>query len=178
MSRVTGSKKPAAPKPAEGAGNGGRPITGASIRDRLATFRAQLGVTIADTSQAIAEGQPRQKAVFGDRILQGSELTKAKSALVDMQKALKALKPVAGDRAPATSVVRAPGSRPGGGFRAMYGMALRDDLFRFRTDVGVTLRELEAGITSGKLKGDDKKEAQAAIKHLKQAVKDLTPGPR
>jgi hypothetical protein len=174
--KINGPKKPAAPKPA-GPGNVVRPMYGIFIRDRLAEFRSQLGVTIADTQHAIAQGKPKQAAVFGDGVLQGAELTKAKAALADMQKALKALKPAFGGpgTAPTTADVRADLGRPGGGFVAMYGVVLRDDLSRFRTGVGSTITDIQAAITSGQLKGNDKKEAQAAIKFLKQAVKDLGP---
>jgi hypothetical protein len=155
-----------------------RPMYGIFIRDNVAKFRNEITATLNDTKTAIAHGSPKGKEVFGDGVLQGTELTKAKAAAKDLDKAIKALKPVFGDTGiprPIMNPVR-PGTFPGAGggtIRPMYGMALRDDLAGFKTSISGNIKEIKAAITSGQLKGADKTEAQKALKYLDAALKDL-----
>ena len=151
---------------------------GIFIRDNVAKFRTEISATLADTKQAIAAGG-KGKEVFGDGVLQGAELTRAKAAAKDLEKALKALKPVfPGLPTPIMNPVR-PGTFPGatatgpGVIRPMYGMALRDDLAKFKSEISTNVTDIRAAINSGQLKGADKTEAQKAIKYLDAALKDL-----
>ena len=57
--------------------------------------------------------------------------------------------------------------------RPMYGMALRDDLAKFKSEISTNVQDIRAAINSGQLKGADKTEAQKAIKYLDAALKDL-----
>ncbi len=150
---------------------------GIFIRDNVAKFRNGISATLADTNKAIAAGKPKGKEVFGDGVLQGAELTKAKAAAKDMEKALKALKPVfPGLPTPIMNPVRPgtfPGAGGGGTIRPMYGIALRDDLASFKSEISTNMKDIRAAINAGQLKGADKTEAQKALKYLDAALKDL-----
>ena len=151
---------------------------GIFIRDNVAKFRTEISTTLTDTKKAIANGSAKGKEVFGDGILQGSELTKAKAAAKDLEKALKALKPVFPNLPKPTGIPTPimnpfPGAGGGGGIRPMYGIALRDDLSKFRTEIQTNVQDIRAAINSGQLRGTDKTEAQKAIKYLDAALKDL-----
>ena len=164
-----------------GGGNVIRPMYGIFIRDNVARFRNEIGSTLNDTKQAIAHGDPTGKAIPGDGILQGAELKKAKLAVKELEKAIKALKPVfpnlPGGRGPILNPVRPGGGGigvgGGGGIHPMYGVVFRDDLSKFRTEIQTNIRDIRAGINSGELKGTAKTEAQKAIKYLEAAAKDL-----
>jgi hypothetical protein len=152
-----------------------RPMYGVVIRDSLSKFRRELQVTIDDTKQAIADGKPKAKEVFGDGVLQGSELTKAKNALKDLEKAIKHLKPVfpgLGD-APARggADTRRDLGREPGRIVPMYGVVFRDDLSRFRDQIGSVVRDIKAGMSS--LKPNEQTEAKKALTSLQAALKDL-----
>ena len=166
------------PKPVSGSGGRTtiRPMYGVFIRDQVATFRAQIENTIKDTKAAIAAGDPKAKAIPGNFKLEGTEVTKAKKAVKDLEKAVKALKPVFGNTGPGTVGNTNPGGRttaPGGGMIAMYGIVFRDDLTAYRTEVNKNLMDIRAAINNGSLKGEAKAEAQKAVKYLEAAVKDL-----
>ena len=154
---------------------------GIFIRDNVAKFRTEIAATLADTNKAIAAGKPGRE-IMSDGVLQGTELTRAKAAAKDLEKALKALKPVfPGLRSPPSpsgpSVTRPTiNPFPGGGvIRPMYGIALRDDLAKFRTGIQGNMQDIRAAINAGQLKGADKTEAQKALKYLEAALKDLGP---
>ena len=175
--KISNTPKPAAPIRPGGGGNI-RPLYGVVIRDNLAKFRAEIGVTLSDTKKAIAEGEPKGREIPGDGVLQGSELKKAKLAVKDLDKALKALKPVFGNlgvpKAVSDSTARADLSRPvGPGPIALYGVVFRDDLSKFRGEIKTNISDVRAAINSGSLKGNDKLEAQKALKYLEAALKDL-----
>jgi len=152
-----------------------RPMYGVFIRDNLAKFRNELQVTIDDTKSAVAAGKPRAKEVFGDGVLQGSELTKAKAALKDLESALKQLKPVfPGLGAPprnAASSTRTDMGRSPGRIVPMYGVVLRDDLSRFRSQISGLISDIKAGMTT--LREAEQKEAKRAVTLLQAALKDL-----
>lgn len=152
-----------------------RPMYGIFIRDNLARFRNELQVTIDDTKQAISDGSPRGKEVFGDGVLQGKELSKAKEAVKDLERAIKQLKPVFSSlgSAPATagSATRADMGRSPGRIVPMYGVVLRDDLSRFRSQVNALVGDIKNGMSS--LKTNEQKEAKKAITSLNAALKDL-----
>ena len=155
---------------------------GIFIRDNVARFRTEISATLADTKKAIAGGKPG-KEVRGDGVLQGTELTRAKAAAKDLEQALKALKPVFPGLAQPTRPIMnvfpgVGGGGGGGGIRPMYGIALRDDLAKFRTGIQTNVQDIRAAINSGQLKGPDKAEAQKAIKYLEAALKDLNPAVR
>ena len=76
-----------------------RPRYGIFIRDNVAKFRTQIAATLADTNKAIAGGKPG-KEVLGDGVLQGTELTRAKAAAKDLEKALKYLETALKDLGP------------------------------------------------------------------------------
>lgn len=169
--RVTGPKPPAVNRPSRPVI---RPMYGVFIRDHLAKFRNEIRATIDDTNKAIKEGHPRQKAVFGDGVLQGTEVTKAKAAVKDLEKALKALKPVfpglgAAPKTTASETARNMG-RPAGPI-AMYGVVFRDDLSRFRTQISNVIADIKAGMNT--LKPAEKAEAKKALTSLQAALKDL-----
>lgn len=156
-----------------------RPMYGVVIRDNLAKFRAEIGVTISDTKTAIAQGDPKGTEMPGDGVLQGSELKKAKAAVKDLEKAFKALKPVFGDlgtpkpvsdRDARANIGRTP---TGSGPIAMYGVIFRDDLSKFRGEIQTNISDIRAAINGGQLKGTAKTEAQKALKFLDAAMKDL-----
>jgi hypothetical protein len=154
-----------------------RPMYGVFIRDNLAKFRREIQGTIDMTKEAIKDGSPRGKEIFGDGILQGKELTKAKAAVKDLEKAVKALKPVFPGLGPAPTVNPAPrgggtiGGRPGGVAIAMYGVVFRDDLSRFRSAISDTIGDIKAGMSS--LKPAERTEAKKALASLQAALKDL-----
>jgi len=148
---------------------------GVFIRDNLAKFRREIQGTIDMTKEAIKEGSPRGKEVFGDGILQGKELTKAKAAVKDLEKAVKALKPVfpglGAAPKPAAGAGGTIGGRPGGVAIAMYGVVFRDDLSRFRSAISDTINDIKAGMST--LKPAEKTEAKKALASLQAALKDL-----
>lgn len=156
-----------------------RPMYGIFIRDELARFRSGIGVTLDNTKRAIAEGNPTGPEVFGDGVLQGNELKKAKAAVKDLEKALAALKPVFGDAPrpainPMPSGSAAPKSSvPGGSAIAMYGVVFRDDLSRFRDGIRQSIGQIEEGLKGGALKPKETAEAKKAVKYLKAALADL-----
>lgn len=169
-----------------------RPMYGIFIRDELSKFRAGINTTLDNTKLAIAQGNPTGPEVFGDGVLQGTELKKAKAAVKDLEKALKALKPVFGD-VPRPAINPMPGSMtgstgatrpssPGGMPIAMYGVVFRDDLSRFRDGISGSIRQIEAGLKDGALKPKEAAEAKKAVKYLKAALADLNrtnwPAPR
>ncbi len=175
MTKITGPK----PKPI-GPGGGGspiRPMYGVFIRDQVATFRAQINQTIKDTKAALKAGDPKAIAIPGNFKLEGTEWKKANAAVKDLEKAVKALKPVFGNTGPGTTgdTGRAgrPVGGPGGGMIAMYGIVFRDDLTAYRSSVNKNLMDIRAAINNGSLKGEAKAEAQKAVKYLESAVKDL-----
>ncbi len=168
--------RPVTPSPVRpGGGNIIRPMYGVFIRDNLAKFRNEIQVTVDDTKQAIAAGKPKAKEVFGDGILQGSELTKAKAALKDLEKAVKALKPVfPGLGAPkpaAGSSTRTDMGRSPGRIAPMYGVVFRDDLSKFRTQITGVIADIKAGMKT--LKPAEQAEAKKALTSLQAALKDL-----
>lgn len=154
-----------------------RPMYGVFIRDNLAKFRREIQGTLNDTKEAIKAGDPRGKEIFGDGILQGKELTKAKAAVKDLEKAIKALKPVFPGLGPSPTVNPAPRTVGGtgrgglGGPVAMYGVVFRDDLSRFRSQISDTIADIKAGM--GTLKPAEKAEAKKALASLQAALKDL-----
>lgn len=174
--KITGPKAPSTGVIRPGGGGNIRPLYGVVIRDNLQKFRNGISVTLQDTKKAIAAGDPKAKEVFGDGVLQGSELKKAKAAVKDLDKALKALKPVFPqiEAAKPKDTGSADLGRPlGGGAIAMYGVVFRDDLSKFRTEISTNIRDIRAAINGGTLKGNDKAEAQKALKYLDSALKDL-----
>ena len=153
---------------------------GIFIRDNVAKFRNDITNTLNDTKRAIADGNPKGKQVFGDGVLQGTELTRAKAAAKDMEKAIKSLKSVfpnlgGGIPTPIMNVFPGAGGAggAGGGIRPMYGMMLRDDLSKFRSEITTNIADITGAINTGQLKGADKTEAQKALKYLNTALKDL-----
>ncbi len=181
-------KQPASASQRISGGGMVRPMYGIFIRDELAKFRAGISTTLTNTQQAIAQGNPTGPEVFGDGVLQGNELKKAKAAVKDLEKALKALKPVFADQ-PLPAINPMPGgmtgarpSSPGGIAIAMYGVVFRDDLSRFRDGISSSIRSIEAGIKEGSLKPKEVTEAKKAVKYLKAALADLNrtnwPAPR
>lgn len=178
MTRVTGNP----PKPT---GTGGRttirPMYGVFIRDQVATFRAQINQTIKDTKAALKAGDPKGTAIPGNFKLEGTEWKKANAAVKDLERAVKALKPVFGSTGPATVGDTSRSNRTGGsgttlpgpGPIAMYGIVFRDDLTAYRSSVNKNLMDIRAAINNGALKGEAKAEAQKAVKYLESAMKDL-----
>jgi hypothetical protein len=174
MTRVTRN-------PAPTTGTGGRtpirPMYGVFIRDQVATFRAQINQTIKDTKAALKAGDPKAKAIPGNFKLEGTEWKKANLAVKDLERAVKALKPVFGNTGPATTGdtnrTGRPSGGPGGGMIAMYGIVFRDDLTAYRSSVNKNLMDIRAAINNGGLKGEAKAEAQKAVKYLESALKDL-----
>src|SRR5881392_2512120 len=73
-----------------------RPMYGVFIRDQVAQYRNMLSATLGDLKTGIKAGKQNKHAVARDGILEGSELTKAKKAALDVSKAIKELKPVFG----------------------------------------------------------------------------------
>ena len=173
MTRVTGNT----PKPTRpGGGTVIRPMYGVFIRDSVASLRNGIQATLKDTKAAIAAGDPKAKAIPGNFRLEGTEITKAKKAVKDLEKAVKALKPVFGNTGPGSGAATARSNRPAagnGGMIAMYGIVFRDDLRTYRTEVNKNLMDIRAAINNGSLKGEAKAEAQKAVKYLESAVKDL-----
>ena len=172
-SRIGGPKPPATGT----IGAGGpvvRPMYGVFIRDNLARFRTEIGVTIADTKKALnTKGE-----------LSAAESNKAKAAVDHLQSAMAALKPVFASlgaaKTPTTGAVRADMGRGGtGGVVPMYGVVFRDDLSRFRNEINSNVRDIQAAINNGQLKGPEKAEAQKALGYLKAALRDVgaTPNP-
>jgi hypothetical protein len=179
-------KTPKAPNPGiNNAGKPGgmviRPMYGVFVRDSVAKFRTDLSATLNDTKKAIAKGNaivrknPKAPEVFGDGKLQGSELKSAKAAVKELEKAIKALKPVFQDFTLPTAPPTLPAGAGSGVIRPMYGVTLRDDLTKFREEAEANLRAINGAINSGELKGPAKTEAQKAVKFLKTAIQDLGP---
>jgi hypothetical protein len=155
-----------------------RPMYGVFIRDQVATFRAQINQTIKDTKAALKAGDPKATAVPGNFRLEGTEWKKANAAVKDLEKAVKALKPVFSSTGPAATGDTGRAGRPttggpGGGMIAMYGIVFRDDLTAYRSSVNKNLMDIRAAINNGALKGEAKAEAQKAVKYLESAMKDL-----
>lgn len=152
-----------------------RPMYGVFIRDQVATYRNQLTQTLNDLKAGIKKGQPHKHAIPRDGILEGSELTKAKKAAVAVDRAIKQLKPVFGSSFPAANPKAAQNQlgRPGGGFVAMYGVILADDLSKYRTGINADISAIKTAIDKGQLTGDAKTEATKALKSLNSALKAL-----
>ena len=153
-----------------------RPMYGVFIRDQVAQYRDMLGATLGDLKAGIKTGKPHKHAVARDGILEGSELTKAKKAAIAVDKAMKELKPVFGNSWPNPMNAdsgRASLGRPGGGFVAMYGVILADDLTKYRTGISNDIAAIKNAIDSGELKGTAKTEATKAMKDLNRALKAL-----
>jgi hypothetical protein len=73
-----------------------------------------------------------------------------------------------------------------GGIRPMYGISIRDDLSKFRGEIGKTITDTKLAIKEGDpkgpqvfgdgvLQGKELKDAKKALKHLEQAQKALKP---
>ncbi len=146
---------------------------GVFMRDQMKSYREAIQATITNTNNAIKHGKPNAKEIAGDGVLQGKELTKAKAAVKDLQKALAQLKPVFGGGGPILNTTGQGAGLGGGSIMPMYGIVFRDDLNKFRTDINGSIRNMNAAIADGQFKGEALKEAKAAIKYLKAAVKDL-----
>src|SRR4051794_23142805 len=97
VSRVQGPGNAVLP----GGGGTIRPMYGIFIRDSVAKFRDGITATLNDTKKAIAMGKAKGPEVIGDGVLQGKEMTKAKAAVKDLEKAVKSLKPVFANIEPA-----------------------------------------------------------------------------
>lgn len=172
------------PKPVSGSGGRTtiRPMYGVFIRDQVATFRAQISETIKDTKAALKAGDPKATAIPGNFRLEGTEWKKANAAVKDLERAVKALKPVFGNTGPGTVGDTSRSNRTGGssgvlpgpGPIAMYGIVFRDDLTAYRSSVNKNLMDIRAAINNGGLKGEAKAEAQKAVKYLEAALKDLS----
>jgi hypothetical protein len=161
-----------------------RPMYGIAIRDDLTGFRSGILGTISDINKAVAAGQ-----------LKGTELTEAHTALGHLNKALGDLKrvgvgPIAtGNPATGNSGVVDPGvlnaighggnvnpgtiGVGGGVIRPMYGIAITDDLQRFRNEINQTVTDINKAINNGQLKGQELTEAKQAATDLKTALADL-----
>lgn len=160
-----------------GGGTPIRPMYGVFIRDQVATFRAQINQTIKDTKAALKAGDPKGTAIPGNFRLEGTEWKKANAAVKDLEKAVKALKPVFGNTGSPTVGDTGRAGRianPGPGPIAMYGIIFRDDLTAYRSSVNKNLMDIRAAINNGGLKGEAKAEAQKAVKYLEAALKDLS----
>ncbi len=164
---IGGANGPKNPTVRPGGGGNIRPMYGVFMRDQMKSFRDDISTTINKTKTAIARGKPNAKEVAGDGILQGKELTKAKAAVKDLEKAMKALKPVFGGQ------VARPSDNGMGNIAPMYGIVFRDDLSRFRDGIKDSMRDMNAAIAAGQFKGEALKEAKLAVKHLKAALTDL-----
>src|SRR5947209_15609901 len=82
---------------------------------------------------------------------------------------------------------RTPPTTIGGGvIRPMYGIAIRDDLFKFRNEIGKTIDDTQKAINAGdpkapvvfgdgKLEGSEVTKAKKALHHLQLAQKQLKP---
>lgn len=152
---------------------GGTPLSGGVIRDNLRAFRTDLTGTIKLTRSAIAAGDPKKRAIRSDGVLQGSELTKAKAAVRDMERALKSLSvnvPTLGVGEPAKAAAKKPAPPPGP--VALYGMVLRDDLQDFTDNITQLISDITAGLS--KLRPAEKADANKALAHLRAALKDLS----
>ncbi len=158
-----------------------RPLYGVFIRDQVAGIRSGIEGTVDTLKKGIEKGSMSAKEVRGDGKLQGLELKSAKAAVYDLQKAIDALAPVTGGnpgpilnpiRGGGAGISGTTGSR-GGSPIALYGVVLRDDLAKYRSEINSNIMTIQAGINSGQLKGTAKKEAQAAVKALKVALGDL-----
>jgi hypothetical protein len=157
-------------------GGGGmiRPMYGVFIRDQVAQYRNMLSVTLSDLKKGIKAGSPDKTAIKRDGKLEGTEVTKAKKAAVAVDKAMKALKPVFGGLPTVNSQAGANGlGRAGGGFVAMYGVILADDLTKYRTGIKDDIASISAAVKDGSLKGDAKTEANKALKSLNTALTAL-----
>lgn len=158
-------------------GGGGviRPLYGVFIRDQVESYRNQLGVTLSDLKAGIRAGKPNKHAIPRDGILQGSELTKAKKAAVAVDKAIKQLKPVYGERMGALNLAQGRNQlgRPPGQIIAMYGVMLADDLTKYRRGISADISTIKNAIDNGQLAGPAKTEAQKAIRNLNSALKAL-----
>ena len=153
-----------------------RPLYGVFIRDQVAQYRNMLNVTLGDLKKDIRHGQPSKRAVPRDGRLQGSELTKAKKAAVAVDKAIKQLKPVFGNRLPPvnTDAGRNALGRPGGDVHvALYGVVLADDLTKYRSGIQSDIDAISTAISNGQLAGPAKTEATKALKNLRSALTAL-----
>jgi len=151
------------------------PMYGVAIRDQVAQYRNMLNVTLSDLKEGIKDGQPGKKAIKGDGILQGSELTKAKKAAIAVDKAIKQLKPVFGSGFGPLNLQAGRNAlgRPPGQVVALYGVALMDDLTQYRRGISGDIAKIQNAIDSGQLAGVAKTEAQKAIRNLNSALKAL-----
>ncbi len=163
---------------ATGVGGGGvvRPLYGVFIHDQVAALRANLNVTLSDLKAGIKAGSPGAKQIVGDGKLEGIEVKEAKSAAVQLGKALSALKPVFGngevnDKAARVSLGRA-NSDPAHPI-AMYGVFLADDLKKYQTDISNNIATIQQGLANKTLSGDAATEATKALKNLQSALKVL-----
>ena len=170
MPKISTPRSPVAVRP--GGGNVIRPMYGVFIRDNLAKFRMDISSTLDSTKKAIAKGQPNAKVVAGDGVLQGAELTKAKAAVKDLEKALKAIKGGGIGIGPAPGKPASPPATGGiGVIRPMYGMAFRDDLSKFRDGINGAIDAIRGGMST--LQPNEKAEAKKALTALQAALKDL-----
>jgi len=150
-----------------------RPLYGVFIRDNLAKFRTEIGSTLDQTKRAIAKGDPKGREVAGDGVLQGTELTKAKAAVKDLEMALKAIKGGAPTGIGAALEKAVGSAKPGGSnvIRPLYGVVFRDDLAKFRDGINSAIDSIHGGMAS--LKPAEKAEAKKALASLQAALKDL-----
>ena len=160
-----------------------RPMYGIAIRDDLARFRVDIGQTSGEIRDALAKGKPNRKEVAGDGVLEGKEYKYAQTALKELDKAMKSLKGVPtlrGAPAPAAAT-RSDTNFP---IRPMYGIAIRDDLMRFRTSINANIAELSAAIAKGSankkavpgdgiLQGTELAYAKKALAQMQAAAKAL-----
>lgn len=159
-----------------------RPMYGIAIRNDLIRFRSDIGQTAQQMRDALAKGKPNGKQVAGDGVLQGKEYKYAAAALKDLDKALKSLKSVPDlSTFPAAAAPRSDASFP---IRPMYGIAIRDDLQRFRSSINANIAELSAAVAKGKpnakevagdgvLQGKELQYAKSALAQLQAAQKAL-----
>ena len=154
---------------------------GIAIRDDLRRFRGDIGQSAQQIRDALATGKPRAKVVSGDGTLQGKEYTYAKTALKELDKALKSLKGV--QDLPSFRPAPEPAARDFP-IRPMYGIAIRDDLQRFRNSINANIAELKTAIKAGdpkgrqvagdgRLQGTELEYAKKALTQLEAAAKAL-----
>jgi hypothetical protein len=80
---------------------------------------------------------------------------------------------ISGPKPPSTGVV---GGSGGPVIRPMYGIFIRDNLSRFKTEIGVTLNDTKKALkTKGELTPAEASKAKAAVQHLDSAMKALKP---
>jgi hypothetical protein len=137
-----------------------RPLYGGFIRDHLVGFRADLQTTL----DMVKDGMDG---------LSGTDKKKAMQAEKDLEKAIKDLKGSSAKpaKASAKSTYDQPAPLEPSGSHMLYGVFIHNELDRYAVSIMSVVQEIESGL--GTLSGDELKEAKAALKDLKQAVKDL-----